>query len=94
MKSGCLTPTTHAVAILNQAAAELAYSGAPGSGMGLDTLHNAVIYLLTGDITGRRGVAHFWTTIAVVPQAPREHQAAADFAEHLMLNHTARGFEG
>lgn len=94
MKSGCLTPTTHAVAILNQAAAELAYSGAPGSGMGLDTLHNAAIYLLTGDITGRRGVAHFWSTIAVLSRSPRAHVAAADFAEHLILNHTARGFEG
>lgn len=73
MKHGCLTPTTHAVAILQQAAATLAHSGIPGSVMGLDTLHNAAHYLLTGRIAGRRGVAYFWSTIAVV--APREHLA-------------------
>lgn len=37
----------------------------PGYKMALQTLQNAILYLMHGRITDKRGVAHLWTLIEV-----------------------------
>ncbi len=57
--------TQKAIDILNDAALLVAKSGEPGSNMKINTLHNAIVYLLTGHFGARRGVAGLWSTIEV-----------------------------
>lgn len=63
--SPLLEARSHAIAILQKAAQAVTVSGQPGSSMTIDTLHNAVRYLLRGQIEARRGVANLWANLPV-----------------------------
>lgn len=51
--------------ILDAAMRRVYKSGEPGSRMKLQTLNNAVEYLVTGQITHSRGVANLWAHMPV-----------------------------
>lgn len=61
---------TAAITLLHCAGTAVARSGEPGSAMCLDTLHNAVHYLITGRLPAPRGIANLWARWEAEPARP------------------------